>query len=410
MRASHVLLPLPIVCLSTAVLASCVSTSNESTGSNGSSLSCPEFEVGGNFDANADVDAHVRAFMQASADLGKIAAALKPAVKTACIGVATDLGAPDSWTALGDSDDAIGNSGGTGACDVARARAQAIMQGNATANFALVVTRGACYPDFTAEASCEAGCKAQEQCDPGTVETRCDPAHLNVTCQGSCAAKAFCEGTTEVEATCEGSCEAECHGHCSATCTDEAGHRTDDDPSCHGKCNGHCSGTCTGRCQIDVEAGVQCGANVTCTGGCTGSYTNPRCQTEFTPPKCTIDETCFERCRADVVASAKCDPDTVKLLADVTVSGDVAKLAATVEKNLPPLFQAAEAQGHIAVDIVQNVVSSGQAVLTASGSLDVHSAACAAAAAQSLTQSASTLTVSVQGGAGVSGECAANAQ
>lgn len=272
---------------------SCVTTtSNENTGSNGSSLSCPEFQVGANFDS-ASVDDRVRAFMQASANLGEVAATLKPAVMTACAGIAKDLGAQDTWSALGDSDDALGNSNGTGACDVARARAVAIMKGNVSANFALVVTRGACYPDFGAEASCEAGCKAQEQCDPGTVETRCDPAHLNVSCSGTCAAQSYCEGKVDVEATCEGSCEAECSGHCSGTCTDEGGHRTTDDANCHGKCSGHCSGSCNGRCKIDVEGGIQCGSNVTCTGGCTGTYSNPRCETEFTPPSCTIDETCL---------------------------------------------------------------------------------------------------------------------
>jgi hypothetical protein len=410
MRVSQTLLPLAIVFPGGSALASCMTTTNQDTGSSSSSLSCPEYEVGGNFDADTDVDPRVRAFMQASADLGKVAASLRPAVKTACVGIATDLGAPDTWSALGDSDDAISNTSGSGACDAARARAVAILKGNVNANFALVVTRGACYPDFTAEVSCEAGCQSQEQCAPGTIETRCDPAYLNVSCQGTCAAQAYCEGKTDVVTTCEGACEAECTGHCSAECTDENGHRTTDDPSCHGKCSGHCSGTCSGRCKIDVDSGVQCGAGVTCTGGCTGSYTSPRCEKEFTPPECSIDESCFERCRADVVANAKCDPDTVKLLADVTVSGDVAKLVATVNANLPPLVQVVDAQGRIAVDVVQNVLTSGQAVLATSGSLDLHSLACGTAATQSLTKSASSLSVSVQAGGGVSGDCAANAQ
>jgi len=147
---------------------------------------------------------------------------------------------------------------------------------------------------------------------------------------------------------------------------------------------------------------------VTCTGGCTGSYTNPRCETEFNPPQCTIDETCFEHCRSSVVAQVKCDPTTVKLLADVTASGDIAKLVDTVNRNLPPLLQAAESQGRIAEDIVQDVLNSGNVVLNAAGSLDVHSAACATAAASSLTTSASSLSISVQGSTSVGQACASN--
>jgi hypothetical protein len=284
------------------------------------------------------------------------------------------------------------------------------MTANANANFALVVSRGACHPDFTAEANCEAGCSAQQKCDPGTVETRCDPAQLRVSCQGSCAAQAFCEGRIDAEADCEGRCEAECTGSCSGTCTDEHGHRTDADQNCHGKCSDHCSGKCNGRCKIEASAGVACGANVECKGGCSGTFTNPTCETEFTPPKCTLDESCFEGCRANVVAKAVCDPPTVKLLADVSAGADVAKLVATVEKNLPPLVQTAEAQAPIASSILQNVSASGDAVLKASGNLDGKSIACAGAAAQSLAQTGASLTVSTQAGGQVTQDCSSHAQ
>jgi hypothetical protein len=411
MRVPSTLRTLPFAILAGATVAACVSTtSSEGTGSSGSDLSCPEYQVGSTIDSSTDVDVRVHAFMQASADLGGLSASLRAAVKTACIGVATDLGAQDSWSAHGDSDDAISNSGGTGACDVARAHAVAIMQGHVNANFALVVARGHCYPDFDAETKCEAGCQSQTKCTPGTVETRCTPGHLNMVCQDKCAEQSYCEGTIDVQTQCEGSCEAECAGSCSGSCTDEAGHRTDNDPSCHGKCKGHCSGTCNGRCQIDVSEGVQCGSSVTCTGTCLGSYTSPRCESEFSPPTCTIDEACFESCRTHVVATAKCDPDTVKLLADVTVSGDVAKLVASIDKNLPPLLQTAEAQGHLSIDIIQSVVSSGSALISDSGNLSIHSVACATAAAKSLATTVGDLNVSVQAGAGAAQDCSANAE
>ena len=287
----------PLALLAVAPVAACIaSTSGEGTGSTSSSLSCPEYQVGATFDSSTNVDASVLAFMQGAADLGSVSATLQAAVQTACAGVATDLGDQDTWSSL-DADDAISNSNGTGACDVARGHMVSIMKANVDANFALVVSRGACYPDFTSETNCEKQCQSQTTCDLGTCETRCSPAYLNVQCQGTCNEQSYCEGSVTTQTQCEGSCEAECTGSCTGTCTDESGHRTQDDPSCNGKCSGHCSGQCNGRCKIDVSAGVQCGSSVTCTGGCTGTYTSPRCQTEFSPPQCQIDQTCFQSCR-----------------------------------------------------------------------------------------------------------------
>jgi hypothetical protein len=397
------LLLLPSLLLVGIPVASCIATP-ETTAKGSSAQGCPEFHAGEVLDANVKVDARVRTFVQASADLGGAATALKSAVKTACGDIASDLGVADTWTAKGDTDDAIKS-----ACDAARGGIVAIMDAHRDANFALVVSRGECHTDFAAEAQCESGCSAQQKCDPGTVETRCDPAELSVVCSGNCSAQAFCEGHVDAEANCEGSCEAECTGHCSGSCTDESGHKTDNDANCHGKCKDHCSGTCNGRCKVDVAAGVQCGSNVSCKGGCMSQFTEPKCETECTPPKCMIDESCFESCRASAAAKPVCAPPTVKLLADASVSADVAKLVATINKNLPPLIHSAEAQGRIVADEVQNLGASGKLVLQASGNLDLKSVACATAAAESLAQTTATVQVSTQAGAAVTSDCSSRA-
>jgi hypothetical protein len=399
---------LPIVLLAGASVVGCM-TSTGSGSLNEATQGCPEFQVGGNVNVSADVDVRVHGFMQACSDLGEVAKTAKGAVMTACSGIAKDLGAQDTWTALGDSDDAISNGNGTGACDAAKAKIQAIMTANANAGFALIVSRPPCVPDFKAEASCEASCQAQQTCDPGTVETRCDPGKLSVVCQNNCAAQGCCEGRADVKANCEGSCEAECDGQCSGMCTDDSGHQTMNDPSCHGKCSAHCSGTCSGRCTIDASAGVQCGANVTCEGGCTGSFTQPTCETVVNPPKCTIDATCLDSCQTMAVAHAVCDPPTVKLEADASVSADVAKLVATIDTNLPPLIQTAEREAHFASNLVANVSASGQAVLQAAGDLNGKSLACASAAGSSLQTTASALNVSTAAGAAVTQECGSHA-
>jgi hypothetical protein len=334
---------------------------------------------------------------------------MKSAVRNACEGMAHDLGVKDTWSSLGDVDDAISNPRGTGACDQVRARIDAIMTANVQANFALVVDRGACHPDFDAEASCESGCASAETCNPGTVQTRCDPAQLDVQCAGSCQANSFCEGHADVQANCEGTCEGECTGTCTGRCTDDQGHRTDDDRNCHGKCSDHCSGTCSGRCKIDAQAGIQCGASVACKGGCTGDASSPRCETDFTAPTCNVDASCFASCRASVAAKAPCDPPTVKLLADVTVSADVKALVDTVDRNLPPLFQTAEVQGKIVLDVADSLDASGKAILGSAGNLDGKSIACATVAAQSLGSAATTLQVSAQAGGAVTSDCGSHA-
>src|SRR5260370_863981 len=208
------LLLLPSLLLVGIPVASCIATP-ETTAKGSSAQGCAEFHAGQVLDANVKVDARVRTFVQASADLGGAASALKGAVKTAC--------------------------------------------------------------------------------------------------DGNCSAQAFCEGHVDAEANCEGSCEAECSGHCAGSCTDESGHKTDNDANCHGKCKAHCSGKCNGRCQVDVAAGVQCGSNVSCKGGCMSHFTEPKCETEGTPPKSTIDQSCFESLRANAARKPICRPPTRKL-------------------------------------------------------------------------------------------------
>lgn len=387
-------------------LTSCISTSS---GLGQAAQGCPEFKAGATFDSSDGLDVHVRRFMQASADLDGVTGSLRSAVKEACEGMAHDLGVKDTWSSLGDSDDAITNDSGTGSCDQVGARIDAIMTAHVEANFALVVDRGACYPDFTAEAQCEAGCTSAESCTPGSVETRCDPAQLSVQCGGSCEANAFCEGTETTQCNCEGKCEAECMGHCTGHCTDDNGHRTDDDPNCHGKCSDHCSGQCTGRCQVDSSQGIQCGANVYCTGGCTAQESSPRCESDYTPPKCTIDQECFASCRASVAVKAKCDPPTVKLLADVTVNADVKVLVDTINAHLQPLVQCAQTQGHVASDVVPALSSSGQAILNGAGNLDGKSLGCATVASQSLSNDATHLQKLTQAATNVTNHCSSHA-
>jgi hypothetical protein len=353
---------------------------------------CQEF-TNGNFDASVNVDSRVRVFAQGVADYHQLGASIKTNAMTACAAIATDLGASDSWTALGDTDDAVSNSNGTGACDVANAKVNAIMSANASAHFAIVQVPGACYPDFAAQTACEAQCKADATCTSGTIDTRCTPAKLTEQCDESCKAQAECEGTETVPATCQGTCEAECTGSCQGTCTASDGTQTQNDPNCQGKCSAGCNGTCKGGCTLDVA--ISCGASVCCKGGCTSTYTAPRCETTFTPPACTVDANCMASCAATVAAKAPCDPPHAALFADVSVSPDVAKLVTTINANFGTILTVTDAQGALAHDQADGLVTAGENVVGEVAKLDVKSIACAAVAAGTSVDSRVTIDTAV---------------
>lgn len=360
-------------------------------------------------DSNLQVDGNVKVFMQASADLRAVGAKVKVDVKKSCVAIATDLGATDTWTALGDGDDAIANANGTGACDAASVRIDTIMKASVTANFALVTVPGACHTDFQAQVACDAKCKADATCDSGTAETRCTPGELSVKCDERCKAKSFCEGRVDLDANCQGKCESTCTGACAGTCTASDGSKTDNDPNCHGKCSASCNGTCKGKCEIDASAGIACGTNVKCKGECTTTHSDPVCETTFTPPTCTVNTSCEESCTASVAAKAVCDPPHVELYANATINADVPKLVATINANLPALLAAGEVQGKLAVDVVGKLVVTGNAIVQNAASLDGKSIACGAAAAKAAAEASASLSVSVSASANVTGKCRSNA-
>jgi len=355
------------------------------------------------------VNANVRLLLQASAELKATASVAKGTVLKACANIATDLGGKDSWTALGDSDGALSNAQGTGACNVAAGRIKAIMEASVSANFALVVTKGACYPDFAAQAKCDAQCNADAKCDSGTTETRCEPAALSCKCDTVCKAGSSCRGTVSVEANCNGKCEATCTGECKGTCTGANGKKTEGDKNCKGKCSSSCNGKCAGECKIEVEAGVSCGVEVRCKGQCQGTYTEPKCETTFTPPTCVVDASCIASCSSSVAAKAVCDPPSVDLLCDATVSADVAKLVATIRANLPAVIGAAQIQGKLVLEAALRLRAAGEGVVKASGDLNAKSIACAVGGTEVAVQAGASLNVTVQGGAEVTDSCASRA-
>lgn len=377
-----------------------------------SSKGCDEFQAGAPVSSDLKVDSTVKVFMQASADFSGQADAIRESVFTACANIAKDLGASDTWSSIDDTQAQISNKNGSGACDAAAHKVEGILANasQAQANVAISISRGVCHMSFDEQTQCDKQCSTDANCDPGTVQTRCDPASLSVMCSSACAANAECEGHADLPANCMGMCEAECEGECKGDCTTADGKRTHDDPNCHGKCSSSCNGTCRGMCKIDAPEGVQCGANVRCLGGCTASFTDPECVTEFTPPKCKLVQECHDSCSTNVVTHAKCDPPTVDVFANVEVSADVKPLIATLKANLPPLITAADLHGKLMLDAGQQLASSGQTLSGRVGDLDGKSLACAAKASTTAASAVANVNVSVQASAQVHATLSSNAE
>jgi len=366
-------------------------------------IGCEEWTGKGEIDAR--VDAQVRVYMEATRDISSASANLKVTVRDACAAVARDLGAEDTWSKLGDGDDAISNSGRTGACDVASAKIDAVMTAHASANFAIVETPGKCYRDFEAQVACESQCKAEATCQSGTCETRCEPAQLSVKCSGKCKASATCEGTASIEANCMGVCQSTCVGECKGTCTKADGSTTENDPNCNGKCSSSCNGKCRGVCKVEAEAGIECGAEVRCTGGCEGEYTEPKCVTTFTPPKCSVNQTCLDSCSAKAEANLKCEPSKIELYANVSVHADVEKLVATVNANVSKLVAAVEAEGKVIVDACDRLAAHANVTANAELKLNAKTVSCGAAAGKQATKAAQQMKTSFTAAKQVTDTC-----
>ena len=384
-------------------LVACSSNPLDATLGESSALKCDDFTTSGKIDAN--LDANVKTFMEATLDVKNVSVDWRAKVRTACATIATDLDGDDTWTALGDTDDAT-----TKACDAAVARISAVMDAHADAHFALSISRGECHRDFQAQAACEDQCKQDPVCDPGTCETRCEPGSLSVKCEGKCKVSATCEGTVDVAANCMGKCEAECQGECKGTCTWADGHRTENDANCKGKCSASCNGKCKGECKVDADAGVECGANVRCKGGCEGTYTEPTCTTTFTPGPCHVDQTCLDGCVAKAEAHQVCDPTTVTLYADVSVHADVKKLVDTCNANLATLVAAAEVDGKVIVAAAGRLKTSGDAIVNGHASLNQASASCAAAAAKIDVDSSNRVMVATKDSQAVTDTCSSHSE
>jgi hypothetical protein len=426
--------PILILGLSLPTLMDCSAAKDAADLASG----CDELNQGPTAVASLSIDAKLKAFVQATADLQVVAGEIKADVKTACVNMATSLGVADTWTALGDADGAIHNDMGTGACDAASAKITAILNANANANATVIVSAGECTVNADVQAECEGSCKSNIMCTEPDVTVRCDPGQLTGQCDAMCNASAVCEGSVDVRATCKGTCSAECTGSCTGSCTGTitggcsgmcdgkcdgvatpAGGMANCAGMCEGKCSalsatamctGQCSATCDGKCagecKLDAMSSINCGAMVNCKGGCSVAYKAPKCEATLKPPMCTGDASCQASCSGRAELKAECKPATVKFIFTGD-SADLVTLKTAIETNLPKIWLAAKTRGPIAAAAATRVVNAGAAAASAAATFGGKAIACVGAAASATVSASASVSVSVQASASVSTSCGA---
>jgi hypothetical protein len=353
---------------------------------------CEEFDQGESAVASLSIDGDTKAFVTASVNLATVATQAETAVLAACKAIDSDLGVTDTWSAM-KGDGGSSDAETAEACKQAANKIKSVLEGDASAGCALVVSRGYCFVDEQAQVSCESSCTGMTTCMAGDITTLCSPAELTGECDGSCKANAACEGSTETVAQCQGACEADCTGMC-------------DGSACHGThCGGTCEGTCDGQCTLAANAQINCGAKVNCRGGCTVAYKAPECETTVTPPSCKVSQTCEASCTSNVEAKATCTPPGASLECTGTVSADLQAVVDTVKKNMPAIILLVQTQGKLVLDAANQVVTTGKVVADQVTSLGGKAIACAGKAVQADADASASLNVSVQASASVSGSC-----
>jgi hypothetical protein len=290
---------------------------------------------------------------------------LEADIATACANIATDLG-----TATTNEDIEAACNNAVTAIDAAIA---------AGGEISVSIQGGHCTVNAEAQASCYASCDVEGECTPGTLDVECDPGELSVECDGSCSVNAVCQGSLNAAANCEGRCEGTCVGTCDGTCVGEDG-----TAECEGSCDGTCEGTCTGECVIEVEGGIDCGAEARCKGECTGTATAPRCEAVVEGPECEIDASCEAGCEGRATFEAQCTKPKVVVYASAAGAAD---LVATLEDNYPVIYEAAVLRGEQIKDAAKALAQAVPAVVQAGA----NSLLCAGYVAANLAGSATAV-------------------
>jgi hypothetical protein len=220
------------------------------------------------FGLDAAVAAKIKGGVVAALELDAFAGKLDAEVKTACGGLARDLGASGEF------------ADGASACKAAMT-AMADIKGKmgASAKIKVAIEPPRCAASMDAMADCVANCDASV--DPGSVKVECEPGKLSGTCEAECKGTCNVDAGAKCEGTCKGSCDASFSGSCGGGCTGKCDGKKVDGAACAGKCEGSCSAEASGQCGGSCSGACEMKASAKCEGTCTGE-----CSAEMKAPRC----------------------------------------------------------------------------------------------------------------------------
>jgi hypothetical protein len=370
---------------------------------------CPEMESGDfaklSVAGGAQVEGKVKSFLEASFTLDKLIADMEVSLIASCGELGKELGMSDAELKAAPK----GGEGAKKVCGAVAAKIDGILKANAGAKLSLEIGEPSCYVNIDAMTDCLGKCGSPV--DPGKVEASCEGGEISgqcsAECKGSCTVEAGAECSGACSAKCEGKCEASFKGTCGGKCDGKCdGKNTKGkcEGTCEGKCDagasGSCGGTCEGSCSASCKMEGKADCKGSCSGGCSAKVEEPQCSGEFKPP--SVDPSCQLSCTAKGIASAKCDPPTVKVKVSGKANAEIDKLVVALSVALPKIaaiqLGAAKQIGASAA----GVVKAGADVKDVAASAGAKALVCIGVAAEAAVSASASIDVNVEASASVS--------
>jgi hypothetical protein len=141
----------------------------------------------------------------------------------------------------------------------------------------------------------------------------------------------------------------------------------------------------------------------TCKGECTVEFMAPQCEAKLEPPSCECSAAadCQASCDGQASLKAECTPPSIEIVAEGSID---AEFVATLEANLPAVFEVF-AQSEVVANAMVQVVSDAGGII---GELDAQCAASfggkLTAKVEAAVSASASVNVSVMASADVSGE------
>lgn len=350
----------------------------------------------------------VQLFVETSDALVKAANQIDADMQSVCIGMAADLGIPNSELAPPLGQERAAGARTKAACTRLKAEIDDILTNDVptTARLSITYTPAVCTIDAALKTTCI------RECRPKTVivtELECEPGHFSgqcsATCSGTCGGS--CSGTCQGQctATCNGTCSGHCNGKCTGTCS-----AMNADGTCYGTCTGTCMGSCDATCSGSCSGSCNGSCSASCMGGCQGD-----CSVWVQPPKCTevkkevvVDE-CETTCDSQARFAAVCTAPQLTATYGVSPAKPrVAKLVTAVKNHYATLLKVSVRTSATIGDSVSGFSTALSGVGTYAEQVGGQAALCVVDAISAVSAAATQINVSASFSVSVSASVTAS--